>query len=149
MTDLVFVDTNVVIYARDARAPEKRAAAIDWLKVLEKERRLVISPQVLNEAYAVSRAKLRGQDPAVVRDWLRHLLPFCTAPLDADVINTAFAVEADHGFSWWDCLIVASALAAGCRYLLTEDLQHRQIVRDLRIVNPFVIGPRELPRLHK
>jgi predicted nucleic acid-binding protein len=143
------VDTNIVIYARDARVPEKRAAAIDWLKVLDREHRLVVSPQVVNEAYVVARTKLPSRDHALVRDWLRNLVPFCTAPLDANVIDSAFAIEADHAFNWWDCLIVASALAAGCRYLLTEDLQHRQIVRDLRIVNPFVIGPGELPRLHK
>ena len=144
MTDLVFVDTNVVIYSRDREEPEKAREAIDWLKILRGTNRLVVSPQVVNEAYSVSLWKFEHIPRDDIRDWLRNLLPFCTAPLDVSVVSTAFELEKDFALKWWDCLIVASALAGNCRYVLTEDMQHRQIIRSTRIMNPFRTSPAEL-----
>jgi predicted nucleic acid-binding protein len=60
---------------------------------------------------------------------------------DHATVETAWAVESRFGFSYWDSLIVASAKAQGCRYVLTEDLQHEQTIDSVQILNPFLVGP--------
>jgi predicted nucleic acid-binding protein len=144
MTDLVFVDTNVVIYTRDREEPEKARQAIAWIRLLRDADRLIVSPQVVNEAYSVSLWKFESVGRASIRSWLANYLPFCRAPLDANVILAAFEIERDFSVSWWDALILASAVAANCRYVLSEDMQHRQIVRTTRVMNPFQTTPTEL-----
>jgi predicted nucleic acid-binding protein len=59
MTAAVFVDTNVLVYARDASEPAKRAVAIQWLEQLWSEHRGRTSTQVLSEYYATVTGKLR------------------------------------------------------------------------------------------
>jgi len=144
MTDLVFVDTNIVIYTRDQRDPGKAAIATEWLRVLRRNDAIVFSPQVLNETFAVATAKFRLIGPDAILAWVRQLLPYCTAPLDRDTVATALELHERHALAWWNCSIVASALAGGCRYLLSEDMQHRQIIRTLEIINPFRTTPSEL-----
>ena len=137
MTGLVFVDTNVVIYTRDQGEPEKARKATEWIKALRANDDLVVSPQVINEAFAVSLWKFKEIGRDVIRDWIRHFLPFCTAPLDANVVSLALDLEETYSLQWWDSVLVASAISGNCRYLLTEDMQHRQIVRTVRIIDPF------------
>ena len=56
-------------------------------------------------------------------------------------VESAWAVESRFGLHFWDALMVASAQQQGCRWLLTEDLQHDQTFDTVRVVNPFVVGP--------
>ncbi len=138
----VFVDTNVLIYADDARDPVKREVARRWLGELWRLRRGRLSTQVLNEYYAVATRKLgqtvsRGDVRAEVRRY-QHWAPW---QIDHQTVETAWALEARFSISWWDGLMVASALHQGCELLLTEDLQHDQQIDSVRIVNPFLIGP--------
>jgi predicted nucleic acid-binding protein len=64
--------------------------------------------------------------------------------LNAAVVADAFELERDFSLQWWDCLIVASALAANCAYVLSEDMQHGQIIRSAQVLNPFLSSPAEL-----
>jgi predicted nucleic acid-binding protein len=130
-----------MIYSRDQREPAKAATANAWLKALNAERSIVVSPQVLNELYAVSTWKFPEVSRNVLRAWVRAYIPLCIAPLDARVVDAALAIEEGHGFAWWDCVILASAKAAGCRYLLTEDMQHGRELDELTIVSPFLTNP--------
>ncbi|MBI5269258.1 MAG: PIN domain-containing protein [Burkholderiales bacterium] len=138
----VFVDTNVLVYADDAREDDKRPIARAWLEKLWLERRGRTSQQVLNEYYAVATRKLaanvtRGDARAEVRRY-QHWQPWA---VDHQTVETAWALEARFGISWWDSLMVAAALHQGCEWLLTEDLQHDQRIDGLRIVNPFLVDP--------
>jgi predicted nucleic acid-binding protein len=144
MTDLVFVDTNTVVYTRDLRDPWKASRAAQWLARLDAMRSLVVSPQVLNEAYSVGIRKFPGAGRDAVAEWVSAFIPYCTAPMDAKVFGTALAVEREFRFSWWDSLILASAMRAGCAYLLSEDMQHRQTVGSLRVIDPFREEPSAL-----
>jgi predicted nucleic acid-binding protein len=144
MTDLVFVDTNTVVYTRDQRDPWKAKRAAQWLARLDEARSLVVSPQVLNEAYSVGVRKFPGAGRDAVAEWVSAFVPFCTAPMDGKVFGTALAVEREFRFSWWDSLILASAMRAGCAYLLSEDMQHRQTVGSLRVIDPFREEPSAL-----
>jgi len=144
MIDLVFVDTNTVVYTRDRRDPWKAGRAAEWLTLLERTRSLVVSPQVLNEAYSVGVRKFPGAGRDAVAEWVSAFVPFCTAPMDGRVFATALGVEREFRFSWWDSLILASALRAGCAYLLSEDMQHGQTVGSLRVIDPFREEPTAL-----
>lgn len=132
-----FLDTNVILYALDRGAPAKRSLAADWLTELAARGAIVISPQVLNEAASVLLHKLKI-DAGVVRKAVLGIAGWCTAPFGPVTTDHAVQVHQRYGFNWWDCLIVASALATPCDCLLTEDLQDGQNLGGLQIINPFL-----------
>ena len=127
-----FIDTNVLLYLLSA--DETKANQAEALVAAGG----VISVQVLNEFAAVASRKL-GMPLADIRETLDTIRAICAVvPVDEATHDAAMQVAERYGFSIYDALIVASALGAGCRILLTEDLQHGSTVdRRLRIVNPF------------
>lgn len=74
-------------------------------------------------------------------------MPWCIAPLDAQTTVKAWAVQDEAGLAWWDALLIASALIAGCKLFISEDMQDGQLISGMRIVNPF--GAEFLKRLSK
>lgn len=143
MTVRVFVDTNVLIYSRDGNEPKKAAMSAEWLRRLRPDG-LILSPQVLDEIFSVGLWKYKDVGTAALATWIRELQRYCTAPLDSQTVDLALDLHEETKLSWWDCVIVASALMAGCRYLLSEDMQHDRIIRTVRLINPFAIGPSAL-----
>lgn len=136
---LVFIDTNILAYARDPRDPRKQAIAMDWLRSLASQRTGRLSWQVLIEFYAVAThpRKLAMVDRAAQADVLA-LQSWNPEKPDAELLQRAWSVQSQHRFSWWDAMVVAAALRAGCSTLLSEDLQHEQRVEGtLTILNPF------------
>lgn len=63
---------------------------------------------------------------------------------EAPLLETAWRLQDRYDFSFWDTLIVAAAQAAGCRYLLTEDLQDGQDLDGIQVLNPFRHAPESL-----
>lgn len=126
-----FIDTNVLIYAH--AAGEKSEMAREAILAGG-----VISVQVLNEFASVLRRKFR-LEWAVIADALADVRTALgpVRPIDVEIQIRALALSRSYGFNFHDALIVASALAAGCDALLTEDLQAGQRVEGLTIVNPF------------
>lgn len=126
-----FIDTNVLIYAQGTGAKGETARQV----VLAGG---VISVQVLNELAAVLRRKLR-LEWEVVADALADVRAALgpVRPIDLDTHLNAVTLARLHDFAFYDALIVASALEAGCDTLLTEDLQAGRRVAGLTIVNPF------------
>lgn len=136
---LVFVDTNILIYARDRRDPHKQTIATAWLEALAQLRTGRLSWQVLIEFYAVAihPRKLAIVEAAAQADVLALQAWDPVAP-DGDLLQRAWIVQSKHGFSWGDAMVVAAALKAGCTMLLSEDLQNGQVIEDtLTITNPF------------
>jgi predicted nucleic acid-binding protein len=137
-----FVDTNVLVYLRDARDPAKQASAACWLAALWESRAGRLSTQVLHEYYVTVTAKL---DPGLPAGEAREdvLALYAWRPVESTVglIEAAWDVHDRWGFSFWDSMIVAAAGAAGSAILLTEDLSHDQQFGDLRVVNPFLVLP--------
>jgi len=141
----VFVDTPVLLYADDQADAGKHERARAWLTVLWMRRCGRLSTQVLSEYYANATRKLRppmpqGDARAEVRRY-QHWKPW---QVDHQTVETAWAIEARFQVNWWDALIVASAAHLGCRYVLTEDLQHGQQIDSVQILNPFIVGPEVL-----
>ncbi len=142
MTDLVFVDTNVLVYNRDASEPRKQKQASAWMQHLWSTRTGRLSFQVLHEFYVTVTAKLKpGLDPETARREVRLLFPWQPLAMDARIIEAAWAAQDRFNLSWWDALIVGAAQVADCRYLLTEDLQEAQQLGDLQVLHPFKSSP--------
>ncbi len=144
MTALVFVDTNVFVYARDRRDAAKRARARDWLEVLWKDMRGRTSTQVLNEYYSLltQRAKFQVSREAAWED-VCELLKWRPQEIDAETLARAREIEVAYKLNWWDCLIVAAAQAQGCSLLLTEDLHDQANYGGVNVRNPFTFGVAE------
>jgi predicted nucleic acid-binding protein len=127
-----FFDTSVLLYLLSAET-EKADRAEELL-----EQSGVISVQMLNEFTVVGTRKL-GLSFAEVREVLGTIRTVCdTQPLTVEHHDKATEIAERYGFSFYDSVIVASALLAGCRTLYSEDLQHRQVIdKRLTVINPF------------
>ena len=146
MTALVFVDTNVLIYAIDRADLKKQKAAREWRDELWESRCGRISFQVLQEFYAkVTQKWPSGRDQA--RAEVRDLLTWQPVLVDAAILERGWKIQDRYRLSFWDALIVGAAKAAGCRYLLTEDLQTGQDLDGVTVVNPFLSDPSSLSRI--
>lgn len=136
MRQRVFLDTNVLIYADDADAGDKRVRAQRTLRDAIVSGTGVISTQVLQEFFVVATRKL-GVDVADARRKVELLSSLDVVRIRSDDILAAIDLHRLHSFSFWDALILRCALVAGCMRLLTEDLQDGQVIEGLTIHNPF------------
>lgn len=142
MTAEVFVDTNILVYARDAAEPDRQPRASAWLDRLWRERHGRLSIQVLQEYYATVTRKLRPRlDPDTARADVRRFMGWKPITLDRDILAAAWLLEDRYSVSWWDALIVAAARRAGCAWLLTEDFQDGAVLDGVQIISPFTHDP--------
>jgi predicted nucleic acid-binding protein len=138
----VFVDSNVLVYARDASEPEKQEKALAWMERLWSSGAGRLSFLVLQEFYVTATEKLKpGLNIAHARSDVRSLLTWRPIPIDGRVIEGAWSIQDRFRLSWWDALIVSAAQIGGCRYLLSEDFQEGQRFGSLRVVHPFRTSP--------
>lgn len=134
-----FLDTNVLVYAYDDDEPAKQAQAQHLIADLWARHDGAISIQVLQEFVVTVTTKWRDRIDAVdaravieaYDDWR----PF--SPETADVV-AAIDVVADARISFWDALVVVAAKRSGAGVLLSEDLNHGQLIEGVRIENPFL-----------
>ena len=136
-----FVDTNVLLYAQDRRAPEKQSRSSEWLAALAAHDLLVISPQVMNEFTHTVLRKMAHVTPDDLIVVLEEMRRWCSAATSTETAINGLIVHRRYGFSFYDSTLLASALLAGCEMFLSEDLSDRQRVGDLRIINPFASAP--------
>lgn len=142
----VFVDTNVLVYHRDARDPSKQRRAAEWMAHLWQTRTGRVSLQVLHEYYVTVTGRLNPGLPLEdARDDVQALMSWAPAASGWDLVEGAWREQDLWGFSFWDSLIVAAARAQGCDVLLTEDLSHGQDLGGLLVLSPFRAGPEEAP----
>src|SRR5438477_2472141 len=133
-----FVDTNVLVYAHDVDAPEKRAIASALTRELWESREGTLSTQVLQEFYVNVTAKITGKlSRHAARDLVRAYSAWRVVSIDAADVVTASELEERLKISFWDALIVRAALKANAEILLTEDLDAKMRVDGLRVRNPF------------
>jgi predicted nucleic acid-binding protein len=132
----VFLDTNILVYAYDKDAGEKRTAALSlvergWLQ----PGTTAISVQVLQELYVnlVRKGRTHEEASLIVHD-------FSTWPVvenTLSVLHAALALKDRWQTSLWDALILAAAAEAGASTVISEDLSHGQDYGGVRVQNPF------------
>jgi predicted nucleic acid-binding protein len=131
-----FVDTNILIYAHDASAGAKHERAVELMTRLFEEVSGALSVQVLSEFYSAATRKL-GMKSQAAEDVIRDLRGWTThSPGHADVLK-ACSLLRRYKTSWWDALILNSALELGCSILWTEDLSNGQRYGSVTVRDPF------------
>ncbi len=134
-----FFDTNILVYMFDADAPSKKEHACARFELEVSKGRAFLSTQVLQEFYVMVTKKLSVPlDPKTAELVVCNLAALPIMGIDAERIIAAIGRSRTAQYSFWDALIIETALAGGADRLLTEDLQHGQIIDGLHIENPFV-----------
>lgn len=132
----IALDTNILAYGEGVNDAEKRDAVLELLDDLP-QGSTVVPVQVLGELFNVLVRKA-GRSRAEARDALlawRDTFP--TVETTPEVMLAAVDLATDHHFSIWDAVILAAASQAGCRLLLSEDLQDGFTWGGVTVVNPF------------
>ncbi len=139
MSGADFLDSNVLVYLFDPTDARRRGIAEHLVSRAHHEGTAIVSFQVVQETLNVLTRKLK---PAMSREDARLALqsvlaPLCRVQPSLALYTHALDLQERYKFSFYDSLIVAAALEAGCARLLSEDLQHGQRIDGLTIKNPF------------
>jgi predicted nucleic acid-binding protein len=138
MTDKVFVDSNILIYAHDLDAGRKREVAAAKLSELWDSEAGRLSTQVLQEFYVNVTRKLKTPiERGKAREVVRAYAAWVHTPITPATILRASEIGDVWQLSFWDSMILASAEELTCDTLLSEDLNDGQVVAGVAIVNPF------------
>ena len=132
-----FIDSNVFVYLFDETNEHKRERAVRLVRQALENDTGCISYQVVQETINVLTRKLD-----VAPDNARKLLDRTLAPLwkvnpTRTLYDRGLDMQTRYRFSFYDSLIVAAALEAGCKTLYTEDLKHGQRIEGVTVTNPF------------
>ena len=136
MTEPDFVDTNILFYSLSAGDDAKQLAAN---RLLDSLVRPVINGQVIREL-CINLLKKSSYDEPAIQELVKMLYLDCrVAPENVNVFLRASKLRKQQAFSYWDSLIVAAALEAGCKTLYSEDMQHGQNIEgQLLVINPLI-----------
>lgn len=138
MTAKVFVDSNVLIYAHDGDAGLKQKRAAERLDGLWDNGCGRLSTQVLQEFYTnVTRKIKRPLARSVAREVIRNYGIWVESAITPSTVVRASEISETWTISFWDSMILAAAEQDGADELLTEDLNHGQVIAGVRVVNPF------------
>ena len=139
MKDKIFLDTNVIVYAHDRSSGKKNTIAMEIMEYLWERKKGVISVQVMQEFYVCVTTKILKPLPLkVARKILEYLLNWDLIINDEYITIKAINLQEKYRFSFWDSLIVQSAIQSQAYTLFSEDLSDGQIIENVKIVNPFV-----------
>lgn len=132
----IALDTNVLAYAEGVNGQDRKDAALQVLRD-SAEHELVVPVQALGELFVVltRKAKREAADArSAVLGWSDSFPLIDTTP---EVILEAMELVTTHRLSFWDSVMLAGAAQAGCRMLLSEDMQDGFIWRGVTVRNPF------------
>lgn len=139
MNDRIFVDTNILVYAHDLSAGERHDRASAIIIGLWEAETGVVSTQVLQEFYVTITHKIKlPLHPAEAREIIRNYLAWPVQINDPETTLLASEIQEKYRISFWDALIVAAALRLQANKIITEDLNHGQIIESILVENPFV-----------
>jgi predicted nucleic acid-binding protein len=134
MRDKVFLDTNILVYTQSAVEPQKRAISLSVLEQYD----CTVSTQIFNEVsnVLIKKLKMRTDD---VKQIIEAVNGSCNVSIvNYDTVQKALSLKGRYGYSYYDSLILASALESDCRRVFSEDMRGGQIIENkLEIVNPY------------
>lgn len=134
-----FLDTNIFVYEFDDGSPEKSARASDLIREAIRSKRGVVSYQVVQEFFNVAFSGFKkpiefGHAEHYLRTVFTPLLEVHSSPR---LFLEGIRIRNAHRWHWYDCLVAAAALEAGCDVLYSEDFQHGRTLEGMKIQNPF------------
>ena len=135
-SSLVFVDTNVFIYALTQGSDPRHEKARRRLQPLLEAARVCLSTQVLQEVFVTLTKKL-GRSTAEASAVIEDLATYRHVQVDAGAILDAARLAGSARISFWAALLVVSATRLGAELLLTEDWNPGQRIGGVRIESPF------------
>jgi predicted nucleic acid-binding protein len=139
MSDRIFVDTNILVYAHDLSSGDRHAKASAVIESLWEAGTGVISTQVLQEFYVTVTRKIKNPlKSAEAREIIRNYLAWPVQINDPETTIRASEIEEKNSLSFWDALIVAAALRLQAKKIISEDLNHGQIIEGILIENPLL-----------
>ena len=137
MPGKVFLDTNILAYAHDAGSPDKQRKSREVISKLAESGEGAISTQIMQEFFVTATRKL-GVPPLAVKGVLKTFAAFEVVQVSPDLVHEAIDCSILNELSFWDSLVLASAAAAGCSAVYTEDLNAGQTILGVKIENPLV-----------
>jgi len=139
-----FVDANVLVYAFDASAKGKKAIAERLLAGLWNAGTGCLSVQVLQEFFVTITGKVPRPLPvAEAAERVREFTAWAVFAPDGGDVLAAIALQQESKLAFWDAMLIHAAVESGCDTLWSEDLNDGQVVRGVRIQNPFKTTDRE------
>jgi predicted nucleic acid-binding protein len=138
MSGKTFLDSNILVYSVDESPAEKakHERAVELLSAQPEN--LVVSTQVLQEFYVVTTRKLKNPlSEEVAARAVRGIAKLDVVGVDVPLVLSAVDTSRTAQVSLWDALIIEAASRAGCERVLSEDLNAGQVIRGVRIENPF------------
>lgn len=132
--NFVFVDSNIWLYAFMSAESEKTKKAEEIIN----NSNIILSTQIVNEI-CVNLIKKAGYSEPEIQQAIKNIYRcYQVVPIDEETIIEASIIRSIHQLSYWDSLVVVSAITSKCTILYSEDMQHNQIVQGVKIVNPFI-----------
>jgi predicted nucleic acid-binding protein len=133
------LDTNVLVYAIDARDAAKQEIAVG---IVERAVKCdcPLALQVIGEFYVAAASKLKLQPRDVASRARQLVLGFETFGYSASALRAALDGASDGRFGFWDAVLLASAAEAGCTTILSEDMANAARFGSIVVANPFGRG---------
>jgi predicted nucleic acid-binding protein len=129
-----FIDSNILIYAYSITEPDKRQTARDTIDKYNS----ILSMQVINEFSNNCLKKLKKTHNEIIAAIQEIARNFPITQITIPIIVKALYLQEKYQFSYFDCIMLASALEHNCIYIFSEDMQHGQVIENtLTIMNPF------------
>ncbi|MHB1660756.1 MAG: PIN domain-containing protein [bacterium] len=136
--DKIFVDTNVLVYAFDISAGIKHEKAKEIVENCWRLENGIISSQVMEEFYVCLTKKIPVPiDSNIVKQIIKDFLKWKTVVIGGDIILEAIDIHERYKYSFWDSMIIASALKGGANIIFSEDFSNKQAINGTVIKNPF------------
>jgi predicted nucleic acid-binding protein len=136
MSDRIFLDTNLWVYFF-SKDPAEKSERVQTIVEAHTET-LLISTQVLGELYNVLTRKKLSPKSVVEAIVLNLVANFTVLDINTPKVTQALEIASRYGYTYWDSLIVSTALLSECSILYSEDMQHTQLIdHKTRIINPF------------
>ncbi len=137
----VALDTNILAYAEGAHGSARRDKALNLIQRLPVDA-IVLPVQTLGELFNVLVRKVKREPVRAREAVLSWRDAYPTVATSSGVMVNAMDLASDHHLTIWDSVVLAASAEAGCRLLLSEDLQEGFTWRGVTVANPFA------PRLH-
>ncbi|NMG17953.1 PIN domain-containing protein [Brasilonema bromeliae] len=137
MIDKIFLDTNLWIYLYAKNPPEKYQKIE---RIIKEDLPLIqVSTQVLGEFFHVLTRKNFTSKIDAINIISNLISTFPVQAIDTPQVLKALEINGKYNYSYWDSLIIATALLSDCSMIYSEDMQHNQLVENkVRIINPFL-----------